>query len=123
MELPGLEAHLDAMTAAGIRRELASVIAAVSHPETFIRTAAIAALKRAGEGAEAIRDRLRVETDDLVVSDACDALATLRDFESRPRCHRNVSGCVCVKRRSCVPRSSGSSPLREERGTFASSCC
>jgi hypothetical protein len=86
MELQRLEAHLDEMTPEETRRELPSVVAALSHPETFIRSAAIAAWARAGEAAQ-VRDRLRVETDDLVMSDACDALATARDVESVPLLH------------------------------------
>ena len=84
MELQRLETYLDEITPDETRRGLPSILMALSHPETFIRTAAIAALARAGEGAERIRDRMRIEADDLVVSDACDALATLRDVESVP---------------------------------------
>lgn len=83
-DLEHLEAHLEKMRPEETLREEAAVVAALSHPESFIRSAAISALVRARQRTDEIRRRLSVESNDLVVSDICDALARLHDLESVP---------------------------------------
>jgi HEAT repeat protein len=81
----GLRDLLESLSAREVRQDARSVSRLLKHRSPFVRAAAARALQSAGTGGSAIAHALRTETNELVICDFADALASLHAQESLPR--------------------------------------
>ena len=77
--------HLEAMKPPEIRKDLAQVKHLLRHRSILVRRAAAEALGSAGLGAVALRERLSIERNAIVLTEVTESLAGMGDAKSLPR--------------------------------------
>jgi HEAT repeat protein len=79
-----LQSCLDSLHGDDLLRKKELILSALNHQTTFVRSAAVEALRRSNVLQPALLLKLNSEADDLVLSDVCDAVAALGMSEAVP---------------------------------------